>query len=67
MSTGSIITCGICGMLHGQAIGQCPLYLQSIEAEARGRAAGEAMGQPSIASKLDRIIQLLEGIERRTK
>jgi hypothetical protein len=43
MTIGSIITCGMCGNLHGPAFGQCPMYLLTVEAEARGRAHGEGM------------------------
>ena len=38
----SVVKCMVCGMLHGVAMGQCPMYLAGIEAEARGRASGEA-------------------------
>ena len=42
MMTGTAF-CAICGSIHGTALGQCPIYLVAIEAEARGRAAGEAL------------------------
>lgn len=43
MTATGVLTCGVCGSIHGAALGQCPMYLATIEAEARGRAAGEAM------------------------
>jgi hypothetical protein len=42
-TTTNLSLCGICGTIHGPALGQCLMYLATIEAQARGKAVGEAV------------------------
>jgi hypothetical protein len=64
MMSGGVALCVVCGMIHGTALGQCPMYLAGVEAEARGRASGEALAG---GNGLHELVERMERANRETR